>query len=83
MSEWSELDRQDVDAIRAEGPEFAGIMGLGPEVTTPAHRLVDLPPGEIWRVVNDIPEVSAPDEVATALNKIKDGFGPLSDRGRS
>ncbi|HUC89982.1 MAG TPA: hypothetical protein VMR45_04225 [Patescibacteria group bacterium] len=46
-------------AIAADDGDLAAAAGIGPEVTRPTRRIVDLPPGAIAAIVN-LPEVVYP-----------------------
>ncbi|HEV7454628.1 MAG TPA: hypothetical protein VGO07_05205 [Candidatus Saccharimonadales bacterium] len=48
----TELPDPERNAVRADGGELAAVLGEGPEVTEPSHRLTDLPSGVIGDVLH-------------------------------
>ncbi|HSX17680.1 MAG TPA: hypothetical protein VLH86_06300 [Patescibacteria group bacterium] len=67
-------------AVQADGGELAALLGEGPEVTEPTHRLTDLPPGVIGAVLGD--GLSFRDAMAAAADGGEDPAATLEAFGR-
>jgi hypothetical protein len=77
-------DDADGQAVAAEGGDLGSTLDGKPLISEPSHRLTDmnrLPPGAIWRIINDVPDTNTPgiDAAADAINRVTSGFRPWTD----